>query len=106
VQPAGAGARELLTRTPLDDGDIDAGELELGRKRQPRWTTPSDHHRVRCQGPAQSRSIVHVRSSLPLPFIGALHKVRHAGGLVAIPRLWHTLDVGKDGVAHTGGSPP
>jgi hypothetical protein len=44
VQTARARAYEILARTPLNDGDIDACERQLARQHQPRWTSSSDHY--------------------------------------------------------------
>ena len=46
MQTACARAGELLVRAPLDDGDVDARERELGRQHQPRRTSSGDHHGV------------------------------------------------------------
>ena len=46
VQPAGARAGELLAGAPLDDGDVDPRQRQLGRQHQPRRTAAGDHHRM------------------------------------------------------------
>ncbi|MHC2610333.1 hypothetical protein ACVMGF_001406 [Bradyrhizobium diazoefficiens] len=44
VQPAGARADEVLIRAPLDDGDVDIRERELGGQHQAGRAAAGDHH--------------------------------------------------------------
>ena len=46
MQTAGARAGEVLAGAPLDDGDVDPRQRQLGRQHQPRRTSSSDHHRM------------------------------------------------------------
>src|SRR5437773_89215 len=46
MQTARARAGEILAGSPLDDGDIDAGQRQLARQHEPRWATARHHHRV------------------------------------------------------------
>jgi hypothetical protein len=48
LQAARAGADELLAGPPLDNGNVDSGQGQLGRQHQPRRTAPRDHHRMRA----------------------------------------------------------
>ena len=46
VQTACARAGEVLVGAPLDNGDVDPRQRQLGRQHQPRRTSSGDHHRV------------------------------------------------------------
>ena len=43
--PAREPARSWLV-APLDDGDVDPRQRQLGRQHQPRRTSSGDHHRM------------------------------------------------------------
>jgi hypothetical protein len=46
VQTTCAWAGEVLVGSPLDDGDVDAGQRQLARQHEPRRAPSGDHHRV------------------------------------------------------------
>ena len=50
MQTARARAVEVLAGAPLDDGDVDARQRQLGRQHQPRRTASRDHHCMLCHG--------------------------------------------------------
>ena len=83
MQAAGAGADQLLVEAPLEDGHIDAGELELGRQRHAGRPAAGDHHRVflhhfSCTGPVSPDPSWAVSAgSAPFAGIGqAAHRAR------------------------------
>src|SRR6187431_280567 len=44
MQTAGARAGDILALAPLDDGNVDARQRQLGREHQPRRTSSSDDY--------------------------------------------------------------
>ena len=46
VQTAGARPREVLAGAPLENGDIDARQRQLGRQHQPARASAGDHNRM------------------------------------------------------------
>jgi hypothetical protein len=52
VQPSGAPADQVLTGTPLDNGNSDTGQRQFTCQHQPRGTCSGDHHRVLGYGSA------------------------------------------------------
>jgi hypothetical protein len=46
LKTARATADEHVIRTPLDDGDVNLRQRQLGRQHHPRRTASGDYHRV------------------------------------------------------------
>src|SRR6266511_101389 len=79
MQTARARASEVLVGAPLDNGNVDARQRQLGRQHQPCRTPAGDHHRMLSHSHTPLATPISAGSGLGRRFL------RHDQGLAASP---------------------
>src|ERR1700687_3873553 len=88
MHTAGARAGEVLAGAPLDNGNVNPRQRELGRQHQPRRTSSSDHHRMLCHG----RWLCGMTRGLPQALVSGISwKWRGTGVAVLFSECGHHL---------------